>query len=277
MLLQFISTNMITIINFLSEPILIRALISGFSLALISGPLGCLIYWQRMAYFGDALAHATLLGVVLGLLLNINLLISITFIAILFSLILWNLRNKITGDSSLSILAQAFLAISLTIVAFMKDIRVDISEYMFGDILLIDNHDIIIIITACLLIGIWLYILWNKILLIIINKDLAYTYNIKVNLVELQFTLIVAIFTAISIKFIGILLIGALLIIPAACSRFMCLRPKTMAMVASIIAILSIIFGLINSFYFDIASGPAIISTSIVMFITCLIVKSIKA
>jgi len=247
----------------------IHALLGGIGVAMIAGPLGCFIVWRRMAYFGDALSHAALLGVTIGIALNINITVAILMISVIFSLAVIYLTTKrqYAADTILGILAHSMLAIGLVMVSFMKQVRIDLMSLLFGDILAINHTDIIIIFAGAIISLLWLSAIWRKLLLITINKDIAATQGINILAIELQFTLLISILVAVSIKIIGILLITSLLIIPAAAARPFAKVPEQMAIYAALIGIVSVIAGLFGSFTWDSPSGPSIIVAGLGCFI----------
>ena len=243
------------------------ALLAGIGLSLIAGPIGCFVVWRRMSYFGDSLAHSSLLGVAVGLLLNIDLTIASIIITVIFALLLTLMSKKHSDDTILGILAHSGLAISIVILSFSTTIRVDLTSYLFGDILAVNKTDLAIIGVLIVIFWAWLYFNWRKLLLITINKNLAIVDGINVKLTEAQFIVLLSIIVATSIKIFGILLITAMLIIPAATAKFISKNPRQMAFFATIFSIFSVIIGLLVSLYVDIPSGPSIIVSSLGFFI----------
>ena len=116
---------------------LLNALLAGLVLALVAGPLGSFVVWRRMAYFGDTLSHAALFGVALGLMLDVNLTLAVTVGCVLLALLLVTLqqRQPLASDTLLGILAHSTLSLGLVSLSFMKDVRVDLMGYLFGDLL----------------------------------------------------------------------------------------------------------------------------------------------
>ena len=114
-----------------------RALIAGVGIAIIAGPLGCLVIWRRLSYFGDTLSHSALLGVTLAYAFSINITLSVFIISSVVAILLINLqkRTKLAGDSLLGLLAHSTLAIGLVLIGFLSSIRFDLMGLLFGDIL----------------------------------------------------------------------------------------------------------------------------------------------
>ena len=129
-----------------------RALVAGIGIAIITGPLGCLVIWRRLSYFGDTLAHSALLGVTLAYAFSLNIAFSVFVISAVIALLLINLQNRtrLAGDSLLGLLAHSTLAIGLVLIGFLSSIRFDIMGLLFGDILAVTVEDIALV-WICLL------------------------------------------------------------------------------------------------------------------------------
>ncbi|MEL7543822.1 MAG: metal ABC transporter permease [Pseudomonadota bacterium] len=250
-----------------------RALFAGVSVALVTGPLGCIVVWRGLSYFGDTLAHAALLGVALGLLLNINLTLAIIGVAVVMSLSLLALQRRggLPSDALLGLLSHASLAIGLVVLASMTWVRVDLMGFLFGDILSVSRTDIaFIIVGGGAVLGLLAYI-WTPLLAATVNRDLAAAEGLSPDPVNVAFTLMLATVIAISIKIIGVLLITALLIIPAATARFFARTPEQMASLAAVIGVISVVAGLHGSLAFDTPSGPSIVVAGLCLFLVGLI------
>ena len=205
-----------------------RALVTGIGIAIITGPLGCLVIWRRLSYFGDTLAHSALLGVTLAYAFSLNIAFSVFVISAVIALLLLNLqkRTRLAGDSLLGLLAHSTLAIGLVLMGFLSSIRFDIMGLLFGDILAVTLQDIALVwIGGFIIIGI-LYFIWKSLFSATVNYDLALAEGMKPNIYNMIFTLLLAGVIALSIKMIGTLLITGLLIIPAAASRNITHNPK---------------------------------------------------
>ena len=250
-----------------------RALVAGIGIAIITGPLGCLVIWRRLSYFGDTLAHSALLGVTLAYAFSLNIAFSVFIISAVIALLLLNLqkRTRLAGDSLLGLLAHSTLAIGLVLMGFLSSIRFDIMGLLFGDILSVTVEDIALVwIGGSVILGI-LYFIWKSLFSATVNYDLALAEGMKPNIYNMIFTLLLAGVIALSIKMIGTLLITGLLIIPAAASRNITHNPKQMVFVAILIGILSVTIGLFTSLEFNTSSGPSIIVIAIILFIISLI------
>ena len=251
----------------------IRSLIAGIGIAIVTGPLGCLVIWRRLSYFGDTLSHSALLGVTLAYAFSINISLSVFIISGIVALTLLSLqkKTKLAGDSLLGLLAHSTLAIGLVLIGFLTSIRFDLMGLLFGDILAVTLEDIFIIWFGGLIILGILYYIWKSIFAATVNYDLAAAEGMKPDLSNFIFTLLLAGVIAISLKMIGALLITGLLLIPAATARSLSNNPFQMVILSILIGIVSVMLGLFSSLEFNTASGPSIIVAGLVLFILSLI------
>lgn len=246
-----------------------RAVIAGMGIALVAGPLGSIIVWRRMANFGDALAHSTLLGLCFALLLNIHIYIGLTSICLLVAcaLALFSRQKHLANDTILCMLAYTTLAIGLILATVIKGIRVDLLSYLYGDILSVNNTDLIWIYCVDTLVFLSFLKIWRPILSMTVHEDLARVEGVPV--VAMQWTLVVimAVVFSVAMKLVGILLITALLIIPASAARQIARTPEMMAILASVVGIISVFGGIQISFNWDWPTGPAIVVVAMVLFV----------
>lgn len=250
-----------------------RALIAGIGLAITTGPLGCFIIWRRMAYFGDTMSHSALLGVALALFFNINMIVGVFVVALSISMILLLLQRKqgLSSDSLLGILSHSTLALGLVMVAFMTWVRVDLMSFLFGDILSVSKMDILLIYGGgTVVLGI-LTFLWRPLLASTVNEDLARAEGMNPDLSQAVFMILLAVVIAIAMKIVGILLITAMLIIPAATARRFATTPEKMAVIASLTGSLAVTGGLFGSLHYDTPSGPSIVVAAFGIFMLSLL------
>ncbi|CAL1329508.1 zinc ABC transporter permease subunit ZnuB [Candidatus Providencia siddallii] len=249
--------------------------LAGILLSIIIGPLGSFIIWNRMSYFGDTIAHSSILGIAFGLLLNINPFYTtiVVLLILTFILVFIEKQSKFNIDTFLGIIAHSSLSFGLVIISFIKNIRIDFMSCLFGDLLSINYNDILIISIMVFIISMLIFINWNKLLSITTNYELAFVEKINIKKIRLLLLLMIAITIGITMKFIGILIINSLLIIPAAIARFFSKTPEEMAIISIIISIISITTGLFFSTYYDTPTGPSIVLCSTILFILSFIIK----
>ena len=247
----------------------IRAVLGGIGIAIVAGPIGCFIIWRRLAYFGDTLSHSALLGVALALLLQLNITLTVFMISFGVALMLLILRRGATlsSDALLGLLAHSTLAIGLVMLAFMSWVRVDLMGFLFGDILAVTRFDLALIwIGGAVILGLLAYI-GRPLFAATVNVDLATAEGARPELFNLVFMLIISAVIAVSMKLVGVLLITALLIIPAASARRLVTSPEQMAVGASVVGVVAVLVGLNGSLRFDTPAGPSIVVAAMICFI----------
>lgn len=245
-----------------------RALLGGLGVALVAGPFGCFVVWRRLAYFGDTLSHSALLGVALGFLLHLDLTLAVILTCMMLALLLFVLQQQhsLATDTLLGILAHSSLAIGLVVIAFMETLRIDLMAYLFGDILAISRLDLYWIYGGGILVLVALLALWKPLLTVTVNAELAQAEGVPVKRVELAFVLLMALVVAVMMKIVGLILVTALLLIPAAGARGLARTPERMAMVAAGIGCLSVAGGLWGSLQWDTPAGPSIVVAGTLLF-----------
>lgn len=246
-----------------------RALLGGLGVALVAGPLGCLVVWRRMAYFGDTLAHSALLGIALGFLFHTNLNLSVALTCILLAVILGYLTRSraLATDTLLGILAHSALAIGLVALSFMPEVRVDLTGYLFGDLLAITRQDLAWIFAGAVVILGLLAWLWQGLLMATIHEELARVEGLPVERLQLALMLIFSLVIAVAMKMVGVLLITALLIIPAATARRLASSPEKMVFMAIGFGMIAVASGLTLSWNADTPAGPSIVVSAFAMFV----------
>ena len=251
----------------------IRAVIGGIGVAVLAGPLGCFIVWRRLAYFGDTLSHSALLGVAIALLLELNITFTVFIISVIVAMLLLLLQRQaqLSSDALLGLLAHATLAVGLVVLAFMTWVRVDLMGFLFGDILAINTTDIVIIWIGGLAVLAALALIWKPLFAATVNYEIAVAEGLKPDRANFFFMVLMAAVIAISMKIVGVLLITALLIIPAATARRFAITPEMMAIVASIIGAASVWIGLEGSLRWDTPAGPSIVVAALLGFILSLL------
>lgn len=251
------------------DTFIINALIGGALVAAIAGPLGCFMVWRKMAYFGDTIAHSALMGVALGIAFDSeNLIIMIATCSSVALMLLFLQRDKrFSSDTLLGILAHSSLSIGMIVISMMDHFRTDMMYYLVGDILAISTADIYTITVVVVLSAISLFFIWRPLLSLTVHEGLAQIEGVRVNLIKIVYMLLIASLVAVALKVIGVLLITALMIIPAAAARTVSNTPFQMIIFASICGILSVVGGIFSSSQWDVPTGPAIVLSATVLFL----------
>ena len=249
------------------DDFLIRAALAAVGTAVAAGLLGCFVVWRRMAYFGDATAHAAVLGVALALLFGTSITLGVAVVALAMAVLIHALTGQgMAVDTILGVLAHGALALGLVAVTLVPGQRIDLDAYLFGDVLSVTRSDLVVIWGGgALLVGVlWWH--WSAMLTATLNPDLAFAAGINPRRQQLILTVLVAAVVAVAIKVVGALLITALLIIPAAAARSFASTPERMAFFAMGIGALSALGGLRLAVIFDTQVGPSIICVAVAVF-----------
>ena len=251
----------------------VRALVAGVGVAAVAGPLGCFVVWRRMAYFGDTIAHSALLGVALALMLETHVMVGVfcVSVAVALALVVLQRAGTLSSDTILGILSHSALALGLVIVALMTWLRVDLMAYLFGDILSVSRTDIALVYLGGAAVLACLVALWRPLLAATASSDLARAEGLMPARTNLVLMLLIAGVIAITIKIVGILLITALLIVPAATARRFAATPEMMAVFASGAGVAAVCAGLFASLRLDTPSGPSIVAAALAIFLASLL------
>ena len=252
----------------LLDDLLVRSALAGLGVALAAGPLGCFVVWRRLAYFGDATAHAAILGVAFSLATSIPVFAGALVFALFMALMVTTLSGRThSSDTLLGVLAHSSLAIGLVAVTFLPGVRLDLMAYLFGDILAVSKGDLALIWGGAFGILLLLWWRWSALLTATLNADLAFAHGLNPKREELVLTLALATVVAVAIKVVGVLLIAALLIIPAASARPFAATPERMAIWAAGLGGLAAIGGIMGSFRLDTPTGPSIVCAAALIFV----------
>lgn len=244
------------------------AIAGGIGIALLAGVLGCFIVWRRMAYFGDSLAHSSLLGIVLGMVSGIGIPIGVMLSAALFAvlLILLQQQRSLPGDTVLGVLAYGGFAAGLFFAAIWEVPVVDIHAFLFGNILAVTGAQVVGIYgVAALTLG-WMIWCWPSLVLMSLDEDLARVEGVPVRSMVAILMILMALAVALAVKIAGILLVVAMMIIPAATARGLARTPEMMAVISSLLGVVSVIIGMILCAMFNVPSGPSIVIVAFALF-----------
>jgi len=252
------------------DDFLIYALVAGLALALVAGPLGCIIVWRRMAYFGDTLSHAALLGIAISISADILPLLGVAVVGGLLAVILFGLERsrQLSTDTLLGILSHSALALGLVVLSVLQDSgkNIDLMSYLFGDILAVNQGELSWMIVSVIIVLSIFSGLWRSLLSISVHEDLARVDGVNVERSLFAFMLLLALVIAMAIKVVGILLITAMLIIPAASARLYSKSPIQMLVLSVFFAVLCVISGLGASLHWDVPTGPSMVLAAAAMF-----------
>ena len=243
------------------DDFLIRAALAGAGVALAAGPLGCFVVWRRMAYFGDATAHSALLGVALGLALQLPVALGafLTALASASAVAALSDRGGRSGDAMLGVVAHGALAFGLVAVSLTPGVRVDLMGYLFGDILAVGVGDLGVIWGGAAFTLTLLAWRWRPLLNMVLSPALAVAEGGRPWGERAVLTVMMALTIAIGMQVVGVLLVTAMLILPAAAARPVSATPEAMALWAALIGVVGALSGIGASFQWDTPTGPSIV------------------
>lgn len=257
--------------NFMQYTFMKNAFLAIILVSPIFAIIGTMVVNKKMAFFSDALGHSALAGIAIGMLLGMtNINVSMIIFAVIFALLLNLIKSKTTygADTIISVFSSIAIALGLAILSQSGNFN-KYSSYLVGDILSISESEILYLFVSFILIFIFWFYLFNKINAVSLNSTLAKSKGINVKVMENIFAILIAIMVMISIRWVGILLINSLIILPAASSRNISMNMRTYHLFSILIALFSGITGLIISYYTNIPTGPMIVIISgIIYFIT---------
>lgn len=255
--------------------ILLPGWLAGVFLACAAGPLGSFVVWRRMSYFGDTLAHASLLGVAIGFLLDVNVFYAVVVVtlALACGLVWLERRPYLAIDTLLGIMAHSALSLGLVVVSLMSNIRVDLMAYLFGDLLSVTSADLWLIgpgVVAVIAVMVWQ---WRALLSMTISPELAHVDGVNLQRAKLILMLITALTIGLAMKFVGALIITSLLIIPAASARRFARTPEQLVAIAVAFGIIAVSGGLAFSAGYNTPAGPSVVLCASLLFMLGLMKK----
>ena len=268
-----ILTNMSILIDLFTLPFMQRAFVAVLLLGVLCGVFGVFVVLRRMSFFADAIAHSSLAGIAIGILVGISPNLATLISSLLVATVIAALSNrtKQSLDTVIGIAYALALSIGVMLLSVSRGVATNLNTYLFGDILSIDWTMIAGIAAVTIIVLIALAKLWRSFVLMSLQSDVAAVQGIKVKQMEFVFMLLLAASVAVSIRVAGIILIGPLLIIPAATAKNVSRSLKETVVLSVIFALVAGVLGLMASYIFNIPSGPTIIVASGLLFFASLI------
>ena len=249
------------------DSFLLRAALAGLGVALAAGLLGCFVVWRRMAYFGDATAHASILGVALALALGVPTVLGVMAVAGAMALgVAWITDRGLAADTVLGVMAHGALGLGLFAVALTPGPRLDLEAFLFGDVLTVSRGDLGLIWGGAAVVGLLVWRHWGLLLPSTLSPDLARAGGMDPRRGSLLLSVLLATVVAAAIQVVGALLIAALLVIPAAAARNLARTPEGMALAACGIGALAALGGLAVAVVADAGVGPSIVTVAVAVF-----------
>jgi len=243
------------------EPFLVRALLASLALAVVAAPLGALVIWNRMAYFGETVSQASLIGIALGLFLGIDVTVPVILVTLAMAglLIVLSEQKIVPLDAVLGLMHHGALALGVILPLGLSGQAVDLMGYLFGDIFAVTETDLVWVLGGGVLVLAVLAWLWQPMLRLAVHEELAAAEGIDRGRVKAIFIVLLSLTVALAIKIVGALLVIAFLIVPAVAARPLSATPERMAGLAALVAAVSVVLGIGLSMAFDVPGGPAIV------------------
>lgn len=261
-----------------ADPFLFRAIAGAIGIAIVAAPLGSLVVWNRMAYFGETVAQASLLGVAAGLMFQVDITLSVAAVAALMAglLMLLGRQKTVPMDSILGLMHHGTLALGVIAASMLKGPSVDLMSFLFGDIFAISESDLYWIYGCGALVLAAITYLWQPMLRLAIHDELAGAEGLNPTWTRGLFMLLLALTIAMAIKIAGILLAIAFLIVPVVAARPMATSPEIMVLFAAIVSVVSVLAGMVLSVNYDIPGGPAIVLVMSLLASASIVFAAIK-
>jgi zinc/manganese transport system permease protein len=269
------STDLISLLQF---PFMQRAIAGGILMGLLGGLLGSFVTLRQLSFFSHAVGHAALVGIVMGTLLQLNPNLTLLPFTLIFGLAVLYLIDKtdLTSDNILSIVLSGALAIGVILSSLIKSYRGNLMGVLFGDILAIDNNDLILILLLLVGSSVFLLSTLRSQILLTLNPAVAKVQGVPVQLYRYLFVVLLSLAVAVSIKAVGILLVNAFLVIPASSAKLLSQQFTRFLWLSVILGALSSIAGMTVSGFFNFASGPSIVLVQFLLFLAVLAWSKLK-
>lgn len=265
-------------IPWLDDPLLLRPLLVGLALAVLGAPLGCLVVWRRIAFFGETMAHVALPGIAVALLSGLPPFAGAAAAALSTALLLALMtRQADTGlDTVLATLAHVGLSAGLILLGVNGNIRLDPMALLFGDILALSVIDVWTTLAVCAVGGVALACAWRPLVFLTLHRDLARVAGISDRAHDILFLAGLAGYVALAMKLVGVLLVTSLLVIPAAAAQPFARTPEGAAAAGAALAGVAVVGGLTLSFAWDWPCGPAIVAVAGLLFFTARLLSAAR-
>jgi zinc/manganese transport system permease protein len=257
------------VIELFQFPFMQRAMIGGVLTGLMGGMLGSFTILRQLSFFSDALGHAALLGISIGLLIGINPSVVLLPFAVLFALGVTYLleRTRLWTDALLNIIYSSSLAIAIIILSFVGQYKGGLNNLLFGDILAVQELDLVfsslLLIVCVVLVGLTL----RTQMLVTLHEPLAIARGVSVSAHRTAFIVLLSLVVGISIKAIGVLLVSAFVVIPACAARLLSRNFTNYVLLSAGLGAFSAVGGMVLSAAFNLPSGPTIVAVQLTIFL----------
>ena len=244
-------------INFILIPFLCASLAAS-----TAAPLGGIIAWRKLVYFGEALSHSAWLGIALALYFNLPIYLGIWAISAVLIILFFFLKSHSKNDANniLGTLAHLFLALGVIFLSQMQGIRTDLFAYLFGDVLNTTGKDLLLAFLMAIVVFATLFFIWDELILLTVNEDMAKSENPKIKYYEAIFLLILGLFTGLMMQILGLMLLIAFFIIPIQSATKFATTPEQSVFLAILISLISTLLGFALAYLANFPVAPSIIA-----------------
>jgi zinc transport system permease protein len=266
------------ILEMISYPFMQRALLAGIMLAALLAALGIFVTVRKMAFFGDGIAHSTLAGLAIAMLAGWSPLPVAMVWAVAVALLIWWLeyKTRLSSDTVIGILFTASMALGVVLMSFSKGYQPELVSFLFGSVLAIRSLDLVYIMIVGTIILVWLISSFRQIAYMSLSEDQAAVSGVPVKRQTIMLYVALAMATVLGVKMLGIILVSALLILPAATSRLLISTFQRHIFVSILLAEIMVMLGLFVSFQHDLPSGATIILIGTIMFVIAALIKPLR-
>lgn len=261
-----------TMIEILTEPLaygfMQRGMLAAVLVGILCAIVGCYVVLRGMAYLGDALAHAILPGVAIAYLLQGEILVGALVAALVVALGIgfFTKRGALKEDTAIGILFAAALALGVALISTLKTYALDLTHILFGNVLGVSNSDLILIAMLAVIVLGAIALLYKELLVVSFDPILAATMRLPTERLKNVLLILIALAVVISLQVVGVGLVAAMLVTPAATAYLVTRRLPAMMLVSATLGALASVVGLYASYYLNIASGAAIVLTATIFF-----------
>ncbi len=264
-----IDVEAVRLLELFQLPFMQRALLASVLTGLLGGLLDSFAILRQLSFFSDALGHSALLGITLGILLNINPVLVLLPFAALFGLGVTYLleRTRLSTDALLNVIYSASLALAVIALTFVKSYRGNLTQFLFGDILAVRETDLLLNSLLLLVCAVFLGLTLRAQMLLTLHEPLAKSQGIAVQTQRTWFVVVLSLVVGVSVKTIGVLLVSAFIVIPACTARLLSQRFTSYMLLSTGLGALSAVTGMGLSAALNLPSGPCIIVTQSALFL----------
>lgn len=248
---------------------MVRAFIAGIMLSVIAPVIGTFLVVRRYSLLADTLAHVSLFGVAVGLMTRLNPLITAVIASVVAATGMERIRlsKRVSAESVLALFLSGSLAAAVVLMSATRGLNANVFQYLFGSITTVSWQDILIIAICGAVVFVTVFILYKEFFFISLDEELAMADGLSTKSLNAILLVLAAVTVALSLRVVGVLLVGALMVIPVLTAIQFGRGFRATAGFAILFSVIAVVVGLILSYYFNVASGGAIVLTALTSFL----------